>query len=145
MPEPTPTPYEVGRSLDLIITRGYEDYFHREKLSVAIEKTFEVSQSPVMVVTFDTPSGPMKAVLKLYDRRFGPSFRTIEGTYSPHTSENEAIWQEYINQGNASALFDRIEEDQVVSVLRWSPNDYYEDSWKGRAQFEGGQGCMMLR
>jgi hypothetical protein len=91
-----------------------------------------------MVVAFNTQSGSMNAVLKLYDRRFGPDFRTIEGTYSPHTSEDEAIWQEYVHKGMAAPFFHRIEEDQAASLLPLGPDDYYEASWEGRAQYEGG-------
>ncbi|KAK3935001.1 hypothetical protein QBC46DRAFT_220068, partial [Diplogelasinospora grovesii] len=137
MARPTPTPYVVGRLLDLTITRTFGDHFYSEQLPVTIEKIFRVTQSPVMVVTFDTRSGPVNAVLKLYDRRFGPNFRTIEGKYSPHTSEDEAIWQEYVRKGMAPEFLDRMEQEQAVSLFPWSPDDYYEDSWVGRAQYEG--------
>ncbi|KAI1394580.1 hypothetical protein F4819DRAFT_481118 [Hypoxylon fuscum] len=138
MPIPTPLPYVAGRSLNLIITRTFNKYIHSKQLPVTIQKTFSITQSPVMVVTFDTQLGPMKAILKLYDRRFGPDFRTIGGRYSPHTSEDEAIWQEYVHQGRAPEFFDRIKQDQAASRLYWSPEHYYEDSWEGRAQYEGG-------
>src|SRR5436190_23679597 len=116
MPRPTPIPYLVDRSLDLTITRTFSDQICNGQLPVTIAKTFRVTQSPVMVVSFKTQSGPMNAVLKLYDRRFGPDFRTIEGTYSPHTSEDEATWQKYVHQGMAAPFFHRMEEDQAASL-----------------------------
>ncbi|KAG8428482.1 hypothetical protein J3459_003904 [Metarhizium acridum] len=112
-----------GSIASLIVTRTFNDCVS-EQLSVTIEKTFRVTQSPVMVVTFDTQTGPRKAILKLYDRRFGPDFRTINGKYSPHTSEDEATWQEYAHQGRAPEFFNRIEQGQAASLFLWSPDDY---------------------
>lgn len=137
MARPTPTPYVIGRSLVLTVTRTFSDHICDEQLHVTIKKIFGVTQSPVMAVTFDTQAGPMNAVLKLYDRRFGPDFRTIRRRYSPHTSEDEAIWQEYVHQGKAPGFFDRIDQEQAVSLFPWSPHHYYDDSWEGRAQYEG--------
>lgn len=90
-----------------------------------------------MVVTFNTQSGPMTAVLKLYDRRFGPQFRERLRTYIPHTSEDEAIWQQYVHGGMAAPFFDQMEKDDAEYGMSVPPRRYYQDSWQGRAQFEG--------
>lgn len=86
-------PYMEGGSLHLTVTRTCSDHITEVELPVTITKTFEVSMSPVMVVTFDTPLEPMIAALKLYDRRFGPQFRDVFGKYERHTSEYEECWQ----------------------------------------------------
>lgn len=137
MSGPTPMPYRPGQSLGLTITRTFSGQICSGQLPVTIVKTFNITQSPVMVVTLKTESGSMNAVLKLYDRRFGPDFRMIRGTYSPHTSEAEAGWQKYVSQGMAAPFFRRMEEDQAASMLLLGPNHYYEDSWEGRAEYEG--------
>jgi hypothetical protein len=130
-------PYRPGQSLGLTITRTFSGQICSGQLPVTIVKTFNITQSPVMVVTLKTESGSMNAVLKLYDRRFGPDFRMIRGTYSPHTSEAEAGWQKYVSQAMAAPFFRRMEEDQAASMLLLGPNHYYEDSWEGRAEYEG--------
>lgn len=141
----TPMPYIEGQSLDLNITRTFSNKTHINERSVTILEVFRITQSPVMVVAFDTQSGPADAILKLYDRRFGQDFRTLDGEYSPHTSQNEETWQQYVDQGLAAPFFQQMEDDQAKSMLFLFPDDYYEDSWEGRAKYEGGLQHQVLQ
>ncbi|OAA60365.1 hypothetical protein SPI_05489 [Niveomyces insectorum RCEF 264] len=145
MTTPTPIPYVEGQSMELTITRTFSDEIPVGKLAVAVGKVYKITQSPVMVIAFDTKSGPMEAVLKLYDRRFGPDFRTVEGKYSVHTSHNETAWQEYVDRGLAGPFFQKMAADQAESMLFLFPDDYYDDSWEGLAQYEGGLQRQVLQ
>jgi len=137
MSKTTPTPYVVGQPLDLVVTRTFDKQIRGRQLPLTITKTFEVTQSPVMVVTFVTESGPMDAVLKLYDRRFGRNFRTIRGKYSPHSSDDEAAWHEYVRKGMADPFFRQLEEEEAASLLPLNPAHKHNDTSEGHAQYEG--------
>jgi hypothetical protein len=70
-------PSVEGQLLGLTITRIFSNKIHIGQLSVTIWEVFRITQSPVMLIAFDTQLGPVNAILKLYDRRFSQDFGTI--------------------------------------------------------------------
>ncbi|TAQ85592.1 hypothetical protein B7494_g6098 [Chlorociboria aeruginascens] len=137
-------PYLADQPLDLTIIQTFTNLICDGPLRITITKPFEVTQSPVMVVTFNTHSGPMNAILKLYDRRFGPYFRTREGKYASHSVQDEAAWQDYVHRGMANPFFHGMDED-IATSMTLAPEDYHEDSWEGRAQYEGALQLQALQ
>jgi hypothetical protein len=52
-----------------------------------------MTMSPVMEIAIETQSGSeLRAVLKLYDRRFGRYHREIRGQHTRHTAADEAAF-----------------------------------------------------
>ncbi|KAJ4129056.1 hypothetical protein NW768_007587 [Fusarium equiseti] len=70
--------YQAGASLSLAILDAPKSSMLRSmsNLSIKIDKVLSETMAAVMLVTFHTPTGrPARAVLKLFDRRFGSSLR----------------------------------------------------------------------
>jgi hypothetical protein len=77
-----------------------------------------------MDVTVRTQSGSnIRAVLKLYDRRFGSGLRKILGKHAPHTSEDEAAFRNFVRQGRTTPFLEELQETKWTSLI--PPQPYY--------------------
>ncbi|KAH6949051.1 hypothetical protein BKA56DRAFT_607060 [Ilyonectria sp. MPI-CAGE-AT-0026] len=94
--EPTPIPYKVLESCSECIPRPLPG---STALTAVITKTFQVTMPPVVEVTIlDGSIGTTNAILKLYDRRFGPNQRDVEGKYSPHSASDEQALASFVEE-----------------------------------------------
>lgn len=148
----TPYPYGDGKSINLAVTKTFSRDIDIGRLNAEVVKQCSITMSPVMVIAYKTKSGiPKKAVLKVFDRRFGKSFRKIPAPYecyAPHTSEKENSWSNYIRRGKAQALFEEIKADyEQTQTLPCCPAEYWmdEDDPDRFARFEGALQYDALR
>jgi hypothetical protein len=96
-----------------------------------------MSMSPVMEIAIQPQSGPeFRAVLKLYDRRFGRDFRQIRGKHAPHTAADEVALQSFVRQGKMAPFLRALEHDKETEDIALSPWHYHEDTPEGKAKFE---------
>ncbi|KAH6884901.1 hypothetical protein B0T10DRAFT_517592 [Thelonectria olida] len=120
-----------------------------------IVETFDITMSPVMKVTIEDKSGSNhRAVLKLYDRRFGCDLRDVLGKHARLTSEDEAIFQSFVERGEIGPFLQELEEQQRTELF--PPRPHYqlddpsegpsEDPSKGQARYEAAlwQACGEL-
>ncbi|RYP81140.1 hypothetical protein DL769_002149 [Monosporascus sp. CRB-8-3] len=130
----TPFPYVVGRKMSLKSTDG-------DDISVTVTNVYPVTTSPVMEVRIRTEKGFQKAILKLFDRRFG-DLRKLS-TYAPeypHTQQIEAAWQDYVRRGSAEVLFDyfrRRDEEEGPGMYELPDSDEEEPEWEKPGKREG--------
>jgi hypothetical protein len=102
-------PYQKGDVLQLQVLKNCRSWqFSNEcqPLRARVVDVYSVTTSPVLEVAMLGPSNSKSsstaafaAVLKLYDRRFGPELR-VDGnsTPIPHTAEREEAFQSYVRQ-----------------------------------------------
>lgn len=123
----TSVPYQPGNSLQLQVIRSCCNLPFSQSLTAVISKTFEITMSPVMDVTINTKSGPhVRAVLKLYDRRFGPDLQNIRGEHAPHIAADEAVFQSFVRRGKMGPFLREPEEEKkttLVSPKAWHLHD----------------------
>ncbi|KAK7420909.1 hypothetical protein QQX98_002473 [Neonectria punicea] len=86
--------------MDLVTPDGKE-------VQVTITRICSVTVSPVMEVQLRTPNGCEKAILKLFDRRFG-EFRKRH----PYNQKAEMAWQDSIRSGLAKSRLEELQHDQ---------------------------------
>lgn len=105
-----------------------------------------------MEIDYKTKSeATKKGVLKVFDRRFGNSFRKIPGEYecyAAHTSENENAWSDYVRLGKAQAFFEEITADHEQNeTFPLCPAEYWmeEEDPDRFAKFEGALQYEVLR
>ncbi|KAM5349090.1 hypothetical protein ACJ41O_008913 [Fusarium nematophilum] len=99
----TPLPYFEGRTLTLKTQAGKET-------QAAILRRLSMTMSPVLEVRLKAPDGEeTRAVLKLYDRRFGDNRLTMGGygPMRPHTPLAEDAWKQYISSGMAKSWLNK--------------------------------------
>ncbi|RYP08571.1 hypothetical protein DL764_001806 [Monosporascus ibericus] len=138
----TPFPYVVGRMMSLKSADG-------ENISVTITNIYPVTgeypvtPSTVMEVQIRKEKGFQKAILKLFDRRFGywrEREQRISASECPHTQQTEAAWQDYVRRGSAEVLFDcfsRIDEDEGAGKFRRLYNNDEKTEGERLAEREG--------
>ncbi|KAG7287281.1 hypothetical protein NEMBOFW57_006788 [Staphylotrichum longicolle] len=101
--------------------------------------------SPVMEVSIKTASGPeFRAVLKLYDRRFGRNFREIYGKYAPHTEADEVVSRSFVRQGKMAPFLRMLEHDKKTADIAVRSYRYHDSTPEGKAKFEAAlwQECI---
>ncbi|KAI3400587.1 hypothetical protein diail_2790 [Diaporthe ilicicola] len=93
-------------------------------------------------VKLEPPSPGFTAVLKLYDRRFGTTFRreaTEPGRkFEPylHTPSIEAAYCDFIRKGHMGPFLQEAEQENHTSILPVSPRDFLDGSPEGTAKYE---------
>jgi hypothetical protein len=93
--------------------------------------------SPVMEVAIKTQSGSeFRAVLKLYDRRFGRDLREIQGEHAPHTAADEVAFQSFVRQGKMAPFLHILEHEKKTRDIAPRPWHYYDSTQEGHAKFE---------
>lgn len=75
-------------------------------VQVIITRICSVTISPVMEVQIKSPDGGRRAILKLFDRRFG-EHREMH----PYSQQTEATWLDAVRSGLAKSLFDDLEHE----------------------------------
>lgn len=111
----TRRPYKPGTSLNLefMLTEDGSPFQDMQECSSTILKTLDVTMSTVVDVIIKTKSGSdFRAVLKLYDRRFGKDLRKVRGGYLPHTSTTENAFMSFIQQGHMEPFLLEMEEER---------------------------------
>lgn len=148
----TPYPYGDGKPINLAVTKTFCGNINIGPLDAKVVKQCSITMSPVMEIDYKTKSGATeKGVLKVFDRRFGNSFRKIPGNYecyNPHTSEDENAWSDYVRVGKAQAFFEEITADHEQNeTLPMFPAEYWmeEDDPDRFAKFEGALQYDALR
>lgn len=130
--------YRVGEVLTFALhpTNFDADLFHSPRLEVRIIDFFgPFTCSPVMQVEARTKQGPLRAVLKTYDRRYYHVLRGTKGdvTHQPaSTPAQDDAWSQYVASGRAPALFDYLATGRDVDPSR--PAAEHEGSYQFTAQ-----------
>lgn len=134
----TPVPYKPGQCLRIQILKDFNTPAIPGDAAVIIGKVHSITMSPVMDVTIITPSGVYgRAVLKLYDRRFGVDLRKVRGDYSPHTSRDEAAFQAFVQSGKMELFLDDLAKAKRESMLPVKAAHFLDDNSRDRiARFE---------
>lgn len=119
----TPVPYQAGVSLQLQVLKNCCDSLpFPQSVTAVIHKTFDMTMSPVVEVTVSTQSGSnIRAVLKLYDRRFGSELREFLSKHMPHTTADEVAFQDYVRQGKMPPFLDELQETKRTSTIPPQP------------------------
>ncbi len=152
-PAVTRSPYGAGRTLQLEILQACPDFPFSESDTVTalITKLFPLTMSSVREVVIQTKSGAeFRAILKLYDRRFGLYHRQVMGEL-PHQGENEGAFrsfvvvhcgehegafQSFVQQGNMAPFLQELEQDKKTSLIAVPASHYYERTPEGHARYE---------
>ncbi|CAM1504652.1 Fc.00g022430.m01.CDS01 [Cosmosporella sp. VM-42] len=94
----TAVPDQPRKSLELeVLDNCSGNLPFTRSITATSSKSFDMTMSPVIVVTIRTGSGSnMQAILKLYDRRFGTALQSIQGKHAPHASADEAVSQSFV-------------------------------------------------
>jgi hypothetical protein len=120
----TPVPYQEGDSLQLQVRKNCCNMPFSQSITAVICRRLTITMSPVMEVTVATQSGSkIRAILKLYDRRFGSGLRKILGKHAPHTSADEAAFRHFVRQGQITPSLEKLQEEKRTNVIR--PQPYY--------------------
>ncbi|RYO82852.1 hypothetical protein DL763_008084 [Monosporascus cannonballus] len=134
----TPVPYQPGKSLELeVLENCCCNLPFPQSVTAVISKTFDMTMSPVMDVTINTKSGSdIRAVLKLYDRRFGTDLRSIRGKHVPHTPADEAAFQSFVRRGDIVPLLRELEEEKKTALIMPKAWHLLDGTPEGRAKYE---------
>ena len=110
-------PYEVGGTLKLDIPDG-------KAIQVTIMRICSNTISPVMEVQLKTPNDHKKAILKLYDRRFGETRER-----HPYTQQAEDAWRESVRSGLAENVLEDLQSfDDSIRKRRF--RDVNDESYE---------------
>lgn len=144
--------YVPGTDLALVVDKANETL--PGNLKVTITRKISTTMATVLEVTYtnDPSTATKKAVLKLFDRRFGSSLRRVRALsdsrqeqYLPVTSEAENAFRSYVRSGKAYKLWDEIDADQQqMDTVPLLPEQYYEPTEQGLARYEGALQHMCL-
>ncbi|KAK0541763.1 hypothetical protein OC846_006951, partial [Tilletia horrida] len=122
-----------------------------ERTLLTITKTFPVTTSPAMEVTWKSSSGEIQTgVLKFFDRRVSPKFRG--GKRAPYGSHVEACWQKLVQSGEARELFELISQNgfckkfdlSTFTSIKLGSKVPTADTWQTAAKKEGFLQCKAL-
>lgn len=109
----TPLPYQKGDLIELEVLKSYLDPLLPQPCRASIARVFTVTMSPVMVIIiWPKPGAHIRAVLKLYDRRFGTDLRDCRNKHCPHTPAGEAAFQSFVRQGKMEAFLRELDEEE---------------------------------
>lgn len=141
VPTIMPGPYVKGMILNLTI-KWTRDPPSEEPVLLTVTKVFAVTMSPTMEVQWVSSSGEIrKAILKLFDRRYGEQSRGY--TSAAHSPSVEACWQRYVQSGQAPDLFKHIEKmdknegEGVWDLCPFEDDEDTADTWETTAKKEG--------
>ena len=110
---------------------------HTETATAIIGTVYSVTMSPVMITNIITPSGVWRrAVLKVYDGRFGIDLRQVRVDHSPHTSIDEAAFRSFIQSGKTKPFLNELASTKKVSFLPVMPAHFLDSSEGEVARFE---------
>ncbi|KAK0735145.1 hypothetical protein B0T26DRAFT_671328 [Lasiosphaeria miniovina] len=126
-PVATSNPYRDGHTLSLFVTATYPPWqgLVSAQLTVRILRAFPITMSPTMIVQL--PSGG-HAVLKMFDRRFGPQSRCRGNRPIPHTTQDEARWASFVASSHSQHVLQDIDRQRTTGNFPPSAGDLYEDA-----------------
>ena len=136
--------YQAGASLSLEVLDSPKSSMLRpvSNLSVKIEKILSETMAPVMLVTFNTPAGPpTRAVLKLFDRRFGSSLRrNRHDEHIPCRVQDEEAFKALLLQEKPVPFTrnneEREKEEDELELLSFLGASAWLDEPDGQANYE---------
>ncbi|KAG8162349.1 hypothetical protein KVR01_008114 [Diaporthe batatas] len=139
-----PPAYLEGTELSLVVDKANETLPGNVKATVTRE--ISATMSTVLEVTYtdDSSTTTKKAVLKLFDRRFGSSLRKMHARseslpeWCIHaTRDGEKAFRSYVQSGKASKLWHEIDADnEQMETIPLEPEQYYEPTEEGMARYE---------
>lgn len=133
----TPIPYKPGQSLHIQVIENFHGPTLPEKVSAIIGRIYSVTMSPVMNINIITPSGVWRrAVLKLYDRRFGIDLRQVRGDHSPHTPTDEEEFRSFIQSGKMKPFLNELANTKKESFLPVKAAHFLDGGDDDVARFE---------
>ncbi|GAB1320672.1 hypothetical protein MFIFM68171_10882 [Madurella fahalii] len=119
----TPLPYREGDLIELEVLRNYLDPPLPQPCRATIARIFAVTMSPVMdIIIWPKLGAHIRAVLKLYDRRFGDDLRGFYYKHIPHTPARETAFQSFVRQGKMSAFLCELNEEEKVRIIPPQPS-----------------------
>jgi hypothetical protein len=128
----TPMPYQPGTSLRLQVLRSCNNPPFSPSVEAIISETFDITMSPVMDVTIHNKAGLyFRAILKLYDRRFGKHFREISDTHVPQTTADEAVFQSFVRRGEVGRFLRELEGKKKAAMRTEIPLPQAEEFLDG--------------
>ncbi|KAF7560105.1 hypothetical protein G7046_g4041 [Stylonectria norvegica] len=98
----TPLPYVAGQAINLKTPCGRD-------IHVVVSLVYPITVSPVMEVSISTANGLRKAILKLFDRRFGELREK-----RPYNEKAEKAWLNCVRSGSAQVLLESLQSDEVM-------------------------------
>ncbi|KAF5621978.1 kinase-like domain protein [Fusarium sp. NRRL 52700] len=129
-----PSGYHVGDVLELQILQNNTDLLPKsDTVSVRISQLITNTMSTVVRVDFDTGC----AILKLYDRRFGTSFREHNDEIIPYCDQAKTAFHSFLQRG-AMVPFLKELDDELASpdvIMPRTASDI-RDEPDGVARFE---------
>ncbi|KAI1461453.1 hypothetical protein F4805DRAFT_283554 [Annulohypoxylon moriforme] len=126
--------YQPGSSLQLQVLRGYCNLPFSQSITAEISKTLDTTMSSVMEVIIKSEPN-LRAVLKLYDRRYGTDLRDIPGQPAPHPAD-EAAFQSFVRLGKIGPFFEELEEEKKAELIPLKAWQLYDGSQEGSAKYE---------
>ena len=135
----TPVPYQEGIPLQIQITNSYCDFLSaQQQITAVIHRMLSMTMSPVLDVVVQAPTGsPIRAVLKLYDRRFGKDLRNVFNQHRPHTAASEVLFQSFIRRGMMAPFLHELDEEEKGQILPSQPGQLFRDgSAENRVRYE---------
>ncbi|KAF4495969.1 kinase-like domain [Fusarium agapanthi] len=145
--------YQQDDTLKLDIIESHHDTLSStETVTAQVAQVITATMSPIMLVKLKPPSAhahaPNRAILELYDRRFGSSLRrSKKGKHLPCRIQDETAFLSFVERGDISPFIDEIEEDRRTELLPNSAADWRQGPggqakfiaalwWKARSHFE---------
>jgi hypothetical protein len=118
----TPVPYRPGKLLQLQVLKNFHNPPLLQSATAIIHQIFAITMSPVLNVTIETkPGSHIRAVLKLYDRRFGTDRWDVLGKHLPHTAVHEAAFQSFVQQGKIEPFLREMKEENKTEPFPGKP------------------------
>jgi hypothetical protein len=123
--------------LQILWSSSYSPFSQSDTVAAVVRKTLGTTMSPVREVALTTQSGSeLRAILKLYDRRFGVYLRQVGGKFAPHREVDEIAFQSFVRQGKMSPFLQRLAHDNKTSDIALPASRYRERTPEGHARFE---------
>ncbi|KAG7294345.1 hypothetical protein NEMBOFW57_004416 [Staphylotrichum longicolle] len=143
---PTLTPYRPGQQFPLEILKSCDAWPFAElqdpEITAAISAVYSNTMSPVLdAIVFGIGKFGAKthfrAVLKVYDRRFGEHLRSdLHQNHRPHTPEHEAAFQSFVKEGKIESFICGREESMRQKKLLPGCGHILDGTENGIAKFE---------
>lgn len=142
--DPLPVPYEPGKCLGFQVLENLRTPPIPDDAYIMIGRVHSITMSPVMNVTIVSRSGEIiRAVLKVYDRRFGEDLRSFYREHLPCTSKREEAFQSFAKSGKMRPFLDELAKSREdltdpIDAARFLDDDDDDDD-EGGVSGSGGE------
>lgn len=129
--------YQQDDTLKLDIIESHHDALSSTEIITAqVAQVMTATMSPVMLVTLKTPNAPNRAILKLYNRRFGSSLRrSKKGKHLPCRVQDEAAFRSFVDRGDIGPFMDEMEKDRRTELLpNWAADRRLESGGQAKSE-----------